>query len=131
MGKVISVSQYIALNDKWHEELTLLREMMLSCNLTECIKWGAPAYVHNGENIIGLVAFKSYVGIWFHQGVFLNDSNEKLYNANQSKTKGLRQWRFKNTADIEGHTNLIVQYTLEAIQNQEKGLKIKSEQKRL
>ncbi len=95
---------------------------MISTEMKETIKWGTPTYTIDGKNVIGLTAFKSYVGIWFHQGVFLKDDQGKLINAQEGKTKGLRQWRFSSYEEIE--KDLVLQYVLEAIQNQKDGKEI-------
>jgi uncharacterized protein YdeI (YjbR/CyaY-like superfamily) len=75
-----------------------------------------------------LELFKSYVGLWFHQGVFLQDPAKVLVNAGENKTKGLRQWRFMSFDEID--VDLIRSYVLEAIDNQKKGLMIKVEKSR-
>lgn len=92
------------------------------------MKWGAPTYCIKGKNVVGIGAFKNYVGLWFHQGVFLQDPAKVLVNAGENKTKGLRQWRFKSVEEID--TDLIKGYVLEAIDNQKKGLVIKVEKSR-
>ena len=94
------VTQYIN-NTKWTQELKLLRSLLLELLLEETIKWNMPTYVYKNKNIIGMVAFKNYFGLWFHQGVFLNDNQKKLVNAQENKTKALRQWRFSHIKEID------------------------------
>ncbi|MFK8045799.1 MAG: YdeI/OmpD-associated family protein [Crocinitomicaceae bacterium] len=130
MEKINSVHEYIEAKPICADCILLLREILLSTPVEECMKWSAPAYTHNGENIIGLAAYNSYVGIWFHQGVFLADSANVLYNANKSKTKGLRQWRFSSFQEIESNATLINEYINEAITNQKAGKKIKISKKK-
>ena len=120
MDKVVA---YIEKKKEWKSELELLREIVLSNNLEETIKWGAPTYMSNGKNIVGLSAFKNYVGLWFFQGGTLNDTHRVLMNAQEGKTQAMRQWRFHSIADID--TELIQLYVKEAIDNQEKGKVIK------
>lgn len=117
------VDDYIVLHSKWNKELILLRKILLDLSLKEDIKWGIPAYIHKGKNILGLVAFKDYCGIWFHHGVFLIDKSKILINAQKNKTKGLRQMRFSSFDEIE--PQLVKQYVLEAIENSEAGKEIK------
>jgi uncharacterized protein YdeI (YjbR/CyaY-like superfamily) len=59
--------------DLWVEELELLYSIVRSTELEETVKWGGPCFTINGKNVLGIGGFKSYVGIWFHQGVFLKD----------------------------------------------------------
>jgi len=125
MEKITSVHEYVDIKSEWADCIILLRDILLSAAVKECIKWSAPAYTHDGENIIGIAAYKDYVGLWFHQGVFLKDSENLLFNASESKTKGLRQWRFKSLAEIQKNASLVRQYVNEAIENQKSGKKIK------
>ena len=127
MKKYKSVEEYIEGNEQWTEALELLREMILSTTLTEALKWGAPAYLLGTKNLIGIAAFKSYVGIWFHQGVLLKDPEKKLYNAQEGVTKAMRQWRFSSVDEIRADKTIILSYIQEAIMNQEAGREIKAE----
>ncbi|WP_378173277.1 DUF1801 domain-containing protein [Aquimarina sp. SS2-1] len=122
MEKNKSVEEFISKKSEWKESLELLRSIMLSTEMKETIKWGAPVYTIGGKNVIGLGAFKSYVGVWFYQGVFLKDAHNKLINAQEGKTRGLRQWRFNNISEID--RDLVLKYVQEAIQNQKDGKEI-------
>ncbi|MEZ4982122.1 MAG: YdeI/OmpD-associated family protein [Saprospiraceae bacterium] len=64
-------------------------------------------------------------GLWFYNGAFLKDDEKVLVNAQEGKTKGMRQWRFEKGADIP--INLVKRYVEEAIQNQKEGKEIKPE----
>ncbi len=92
MQRAKSVDAYINQSAQWHDELKLLRRILRWTSLKEEIKWGAPCYTHNGKNVVGVGAFKSYFGLWFHQGALLKDDNNVLINAQEGKTKALRQW---------------------------------------
>ncbi len=59
--------------------------------LEETIKWNMPAYLYKNKNIIGMAAYKNYFGLWFHQGVFFKDEERVLVNAQENKTKTLRE----------------------------------------
>jgi len=124
MKEVIS---YIEKKADWKPELEKLREAVLSCGLEEAIKWGAPVYMNKGKNILGLSAFKNYVGLWFFQGGTLKDTRNLLVNAQEGKTNAMRQWRFHSIEEI--NSQLIVDYILEAIDNQESGNIIKPNKK--
>lgn len=119
-----TVQEYIEYHSGRKQELTLLRDILIDSELTECMKWGAPCYTINGKNVIGLAAFKSYVGLWFHQGVFLKDTQQVLMNAQEGVTKALRQWRFKDLNDID--IRLVKDYVNEAIENQKAGKELKA-----
>ncbi|MCF8374157.1 MAG: DUF1801 domain-containing protein [Bacteroidales bacterium] len=123
MKKSIAVEEYILNNEKWQEVLIRLREIFLTTEVEESIKWGQPAYSVNGKNIAGLGAFKSYVAIWFHQGTLLSDPHKLLINAQEGVTKALRQMRFSSVDQID--ENIVNEYIREAIQNQKEGKSIK------
>lgn len=127
MKKVASVEEYIASGGDWKEALALLRELLASTILEESIKWGMPVYTLKNKNVAGFSAFKFWVGIWFYQGVFLQDSAGKLINAQEGLTKGLRQWRFSGSDEIRKDRDLILSYLEEAIQNQKEGKEIRVE----
>ncbi|WP_103068051.1 YdeI/OmpD-associated family protein [Aquimarina sediminis] len=129
MQKNKSVEEFISKNKRWNEALLLLRSIMLSTEMEENIKWGVPVYTINGKNVVGIGAFKSYVGIWFYQGVFLEDKNKVLINAQEGKTKGLRQWRFNATDEIDSDS--VFNYVQEAIQNQKDGKEIEIERSKV
>lgn len=125
-----SVEEYIEKTEKWGETLTLLRDIILSADVEETIKWGAPAYLVDGKNIIGLGAFKEHVAVWFHQGVLLSDPKQVLINAQEGTTKALRQWRFTSLKDVKDASRDIKQYVAEAITNQLEGREIKPQKKK-
>ena len=119
------VEEYLEKKKKWSKELSLLRGVLQKTELVEDYKWGVPTYTINGKNVVGMAAFKSYVGLWFFQGVFLKDEKNVLINAQENKTKGLRQWRFNSVDEMD--TDLILNYLKEAIENQKQGKEIKVE----
>ena len=82
-----------------------------------------PTYCLNGKNVLGLGAFKNHFCLWFHQGVFLKDEHNLLINAQEGKTKALRQMRFESKADI--NKAAVLAYVKEAIENQHAGKEIK------
>ncbi len=123
MKPVKTVDEYIAKARYGTEILLFLRDILLSTGLKETIKWGSPVYTLNGKNIVGMGSFKTYSGLWFFQGALLNDNQNVLINAQQDKTKALRQWRFTSVQEIE--PELVKQYVHEAVQNQKANREIK------
>ena len=117
------VTQYIIDKDKWTQELNFLRSVLLELPFEETIKWSAPVYVYKGKNIMGIAAFKNYCGLWFFQGHFLKDDEKVLVNAQEGKTKAMRQWRFYSLSEI--NPDLVKKYAFEAIQNSEEGKELK------
>ena len=112
MKRAKSVEIYIADAGEWRDELHRLREILNSTGLTEEVKWDAPCYTFDGKNVVGLGAFKSYFGLWFHQGALLADNKNVLINAQEGKTRALRQWRMASASDIK--PTIIKSYVAEA-----------------
>ncbi len=124
-----SVEEYIENQEAYSNGLEILRQLMLSTNMQETVKWGMPTYTINNKNVLGISAFKHHFGVWFFNGVFLADPHQLLYNAQEGKTKGLRQLRFTDEKQID--KSIILAYVYEAIDNQRKGLEVKPTKKPL
>jgi uncharacterized protein YdeI (YjbR/CyaY-like superfamily) len=99
--------------NSWGSELELLREIIAETPLIATTKWGGEVYTSNGKNIIGIAGFKNFFTIWFFKGAQLKDEKKVLINAQEGKTKLMRQWRF--TAKEQIDKDLILQYIQEAI----------------
>ena len=65
-----TVDEYVALADRWGDEIARLREIVLGTGLDETVKWGSPCNTRDGSNVVGIGAFKSYFGRWFFQAGF-------------------------------------------------------------
>jgi len=129
MNRAKSIEEFLSYFPKDREKLETLREIILSTGMEEGIKWGAPIYMYKGKNVIGIGSFKSYVGLWFHQGSFLKDEQKVLINAQEGKTKGLRQWRFAEEDEIP--KELLRSYIFEAIENEKQGKRVIPEKQAL
>jgi len=123
------VVEYLEMHAKWSSELTKLRKALQATELEETVKWGGPCYTLMGKNVVGLGAFKEYVALWFHQGVFLKDPLGVLINCQEGVTKALRQWRFASLQEIKNKD--IQLYLKEAILNQRAGKELKPARKKL
>lgn len=117
----------ISNHEVWTNELELLFSILRATELVEETKWGGPCFTIDGKNVVGIGGFKSYVGLWFHQGVFLKDPKKLLLNASDGKTKALRQMRFKSMEEID--SKVVKAYIIEAIENAKLGKELKPEKK--
>ena len=106
-------------DNKWLEEVALIKSIIQKSGLQETIKWGTEVYTHNGKNVVGVVGFKNHFTLWFYNGVFLQDKHKVLISAQDGKTKALRQWRFTSMAEI--NEKMILEYIREAIRNEDAG----------
>ncbi|TDN84722.1 uncharacterized protein YdeI (YjbR/CyaY-like superfamily) [Salegentibacter sp. 24] len=120
---VKSVDQYIETHPGWKKKLHSLRSILDGFELEECIKWGAPVYTVNGKNIIGIAAFKHHCAFWFFNGALLKNNTALLHNAQEEKTKALRQIRFIKDQQIK--PEVLRKYVSEAIKNHQEGKEIK------
>ncbi|MBZ9631196.1 YdeI/OmpD-associated family protein [Salegentibacter sp. LM13S] len=120
---VKSVDQYIETHPTWEQELLLLREVLQNTELEECIKWGTPVYALEEKNVVGITAFKNHSALWFFNGALLKENTALLHNAQEGKTKALRQIRFEKGDEIK--PEILQKYVTEAIQNQREGKEIK------
>ena len=109
-----SVEDFINTREKWQAEITRLREILVSMDLEEGIKWMFPCYTHNKKNVVGIGGFKSYFGLWFYEGASMTDSQGVLTNAQEGKTKDMRQWRMTTAKEIKVRS--IRAYVKEAIE---------------
>jgi uncharacterized protein YdeI (YjbR/CyaY-like superfamily) len=83
--------------------------------------WGGDVYTHEGKNIIGISGFKNHFGIWFFNGVFINDHQNVFINAQEEKTNAMLQWRMTSIEDIDEKT--LLDYIFQAIKNEEAGIR--------
>ncbi len=118
-----TADEYILNVAEGREILLVLQELINSTELKETVKWGIPVYTINNKNVVGMAAFKSYVGLWFYNGSFLKDEAGVLINASEGVTKALRQWRFSSVDEI--NDTLLLMYLQEAIENQKQGKELK------
>jgi uncharacterized protein YdeI (YjbR/CyaY-like superfamily) len=128
MKRYKTVDDYIKNAELWQDELRKIREILQATELTEDVKWGGPCYTYNGQNVVGLAGFKSYFGLWFHQGALLTDKNKVLINAQEGTTRALRQWRMKSAKEIK--PSVIKTYVEEAITLVKEGKKIGPQKKK-
>lgn len=112
-------------NNPWSEALSKLHDIFSKTELVETTKWGMPVYTINGKNVAGFIGMKNHFSLWFYNGVFLSDPDQVLINAQEGKTKAMRQWRFESTDEIDELK--ILEYLNEAIQNEKDGKSWKPE----
>lgn len=123
-----SVDAYLDSAVHWQLELKALRRVLLSTGLSEAVKWGGPCYTFNGRNIVGIGAFKSYFGLWFFQGALLKDASKVLINAQEGRTRAMRQWRMTSAGEI--NPELIKKYVREAMALAGSGVEIHMDRSR-
>ena len=127
MEKNKTAEAYYATEHLYKEAITHLRNLAKKTEAVETCKWGMPVYTVNNKNVFGICRFKTLFGIWFFQGVFLNDEKGVLQNAQEGKTKAMRHWNFNSIEDIDDE--MVTAYMNEAIENQKLGKEVKPAKK--
>jgi len=118
-----TADEFFAKARAWKAELAELRAILRGCGLEETVKWGGPVYTSDGKNVVGIGGFQSYFGLWFFQGALLADRKKLLINAQEGRTKALRQMRFRSAAEVDARA--IRAYVKEAIGSIERGEEIR------
>lgn len=122
------VAKYYEEEHRFKEAIVVLRRLALKTELRETFKWNFPTYTIDGRNVLSICKFKHHFGIWFFNGVFLKDGKGRLVNAQEGKTKAMRQWKFFSLDDIDPQE--IAVYMDEAVENQKKGMVAKPEKRK-
>jgi uncharacterized protein YdeI (YjbR/CyaY-like superfamily) len=117
------VDAYLEHIEKWRDEHVALREICLSCGLTEELKWGQPCYMHDGHNVLILGGFKNYIALTFFKGALLKDEDRILFQQTEN-VQAARQLRYRSVEEISGQDALIRTYIGEAVEIEEAGLDV-------
>ena len=108
---------------KWPGELKRLREIALSCGLTETRKWGVPCYTFENRNVVIVSASREYCSISFFKGVLLKDAKQVLSKPGEN-SQSARLIRFTSVQEIVQLTATLKEYMLEAIELERRGAKV-------
>lgn len=117
------ILNFISKHEQFADILLRLRDIIRVHPFEEAMRWGVPTYRFDNQNLVGIGAFKNHVGLWFFQGSLLSDPHHILKNAQQGKTKAMRQIRFRSVEEID--EKIISAYLKETLENQKKGLLVK------
>ena len=125
MGAVVNprVDAYLRRSEKWPEEMTDLRPILLGCGLTEEIKWGKPCYSHEGRNIVILQEMKEFLALMFIKGALLTDPEDVLEEQGPN-SRSARRIRFTSVEDVARLAETVKAYIDEAINVEEAGLEV-------
>jgi uncharacterized protein YdeI (YjbR/CyaY-like superfamily) len=84
---------------RWQEDFRKLRTIILSCGLTEELKWGKPCYPFQQGNVVPIHGFKEYCALLFMKGAFLKDAKRILIQQTEN-VQAAGQIRFTNVQQI-------------------------------
>ncbi len=117
------VDAYIGRSEKWPEEMTELRPILLGCGVTEDIKWGKPCYSHEGRNIVIVQEMKEFLSLMFFKGALLKDPDGVLEEQGPN-SRSARRICFTSVDDVAGLSDTVKAYVQEAIDVEDAGLEV-------
>lgn len=117
------VDKFLAGAKNWQAEMTLLREIVMECNLEEDYKWMHPCYGLNDANVVLIHQFKEYCALLFFKGVLMKDPDNILVQQTEN-VQDRRQIRFTTFEEIHNQKSIIKKYILEAVEVEKSGLKV-------
>lgn len=117
---IAAVDAYISSLNQWRDEVTLLRSIVLSCDVNEELKWRQPTYTVDGKNVVIISTRKNGCVIGFFKGVLLEDPRGILRAAGPN-SQSARYATFTSVGDITKHRASIVALITQAIQNEKQG----------
>jgi len=108
---------------KWQAEYEKLRNLCLSCELTEELKWGCPCYTSEKKNIVLIHGFKDYCALLFFKGALLKDPEGILIQQTEN-VQSARQIRFTSAREITKLKPALKAYIEEAIEVEKTGVRV-------
>jgi len=118
------VDAFLREAEQWQEEFKKLRSIILSCPLTEELRWGKPCYTFQNGNIVLIHGFKEYCALLFFKGALLKDTSSILVQQTEN-VQAARQVRFTSVREIAKLKPILKAYIHEAIEAEKAGLKVK------
>jgi len=109
---------------KWQKEYEKLRKIILSCGLSEELKWGCPCYTFENNNIVLMHGFKEYCALLFFKGALLADPDGILIQQTEN-VQSARQLRFTSVQQVVKAERIVKAYVYEAIEVERAGLHVK------
>lgn len=122
-GSNPKVDAFLMREERWRDEMALLRKIALSCKLAEELKWGQPCYTWEGGNIVLIHGFKEYCAFLFFKGALLKDPDGILV-VQTGNVQAARQIRFTEVSGIAKLQAVLKAYIHEAMEVEKAGLKV-------
>lgn len=120
------IESFYADAERWPEELTELRTILLSRPVSEEWKWRQPVYVAHSANLFTVWAFEDACTLGFFKGALLDDP-EGLLEKPGDNSRSSRVMRFRSTAEIDQRKASIETFLDEAISRQKAGEEVDME----
>ncbi len=114
---------FYADQERWHDELAALREILRDSALTEDFKWRSPVYTHDGHNVALVWGFKDHAALGFFKGVLLKDKAGILV-AQGENSRSTRVVKVTSVEEVRRLAPTLADYLAEAIGIEKAGLKV-------
>lgn len=107
---------------RWHDELTLLRQLVIETGLQETIRWGVPTYQWEGKNVLIVSASKEFCALNLFKGAFISDPHNLMVSPGPNSRSAM--WvKFTTVNQIESCATPIKDLIRELINVELSGLK--------
>lgn len=123
MKKNPKVDAYLKKAKQWQAEFVKLREIALSCGLTEDLKWYKPCYSFEQSNVVILIPIKEFCALAFAKGALLKDAKHVLHKPGANTQAG-RWMKFTSVQEIAKMESTVKAYIREAIEVEKAGLEV-------
>ncbi len=120
--------EYIESLETWRHGILAVHHLLLELGFDADVKWGMPVYSFEGTNLVGISKHKQFLTFMMFQGAVLSDPLKLLVNAQEGKTKAMRQWRFYHPDDLD--LNVFRQYFEEVIAQHQSGARVEVDRSR-
>jgi uncharacterized protein YdeI (YjbR/CyaY-like superfamily) len=124
-----NVDAYLAEAIAWRDEMAALREIALSAEVEEAVKWGKPCYIGGGGNIAIMQPFKDFLSFMFFKGALLKDSEGVLREQGEN-TRSAKRMEFRSVDEIEAAADILRDYLAEAVAREKSGAKVDFDENR-
>lgn len=114
------IDRWLAKDRPWRAELIALRDILLSEDVTEALKWRQPCYAAHDSNICLLAAMSESVALNFFKGVLLDDPDDQL-EAPGANSRSARYLRFHGVDEIRDADAMIRNFIRQAVENERQG----------
>ncbi len=117
------VDKFFHQNKSWKPEVEALRAIILTCPVTEELKWGWPCYAVDGKNVVLIHGFKEYCALLFMKGALLRDPKGILIQQTKN-VQSARQIRFTKVSEITKLASALKGYVKDAVEVEKAGLAV-------
>ena len=118
-----SVDSYIDNSQKWPDEMSALRPILLGAGLDEAIKWNKPCYSSGGSNIAIMQEMKDFLALMFFKGALLDDP-QSLLEEQGPNSRSAKRLCFRSVAEVESAADAVRRFVGLALEVEDAGIEV-------